>query len=262
MKTTHASEVAWELLTAGEISDIGERDGSISLLPIGSTEQHGNHLPVFTDTLLVKAMARLGANRVAEDQPVVVAPTLWTWFSPHHLPFGGTISVGFETLLHALEDIAASILENGFDAVLIVNGHGGNAGLVNAATSMIGENHPAAQVLSVTYFKLAEPFIAEIRDSDLGGMSHCGEFETSLMLHLYPALVNLNEADADYLDEPYSHSIDDMMAGGPLGVYRGFDEYSDSGAIGDPGLATAEKGAAIYENLGDELEDVLTEIYE
>lgn len=262
MDAPHDSTVTWEHLPADAIADIGEAAGSIALLPIGSTEQHGNHLPVFTDTLLVEAMARLGAQRVAADLPVIVTPTLWTGFSPHHLPFGGTITVGFETLLHTLEDVAASVLDNGFDAVLIVNGHGGNAALISAATSTIGNDHPAAQLLSVTYFKLAEPFIDEIRDSDLGGMSHGGEFETALMLHLHPDLVDLDAAVADYLDEPYSHGIDDMMAGGPLGVYRGFDEYSESGAIGDPGLATAEKGGAIYENLGDELEAILREIHD
>lgn len=251
----------WEDLSAPEIAAIGSKPGSIAVLPFGSTEQHGHHLPVFTDTLLATAVSRLGAERVADSIPVAVTPSLWTGYSPHHLPFGGTITVGFDTLMALLEDVADSVLDNGFDALLLVNGHGGNGPLVTAATSTIGEAHPDAEILSVTYFTLAQAFIDDIRDSGPGGMSHGGEFETSLMLHLHPDRVDMDQADADYLDEPYTHGLDDMMAGGPLSVYRSFDEYSDSGAIGDPGLATAEKGAEIFERLGDELEAILTEIH-
>lgn len=262
MATSIQADFAWDHLPARAIRRIGETPGSIAVVPVGSMEQHGDHLPVATDTLLVDAVAGLGASRVADSLPVVVTPTLWTGYSPHHLPFGGTLTLGFETLLRVVEDIAGSVLANGFDALLLVNGHGGNAPLIAAATSTIGDRHPGTRVLSVTYFNLAEAFIDSIRDSEPGGMSHGGEFETSLMLHLHPELVDMEAAEADYLDEPYSHGIDDMMAGGPLSVYRSFDEYSDTGAIGDPALATAEKGETIYTHLGDELEQILTEISE
>lgn len=262
MLNARNSQVTWENLPAESIDDVGEEDGSIALLPIGSIEQHGNHLPVATDTLLVHEIARSGAERVAETLPVIVTPPLWTGFSPHHLPFGGTITVDFETLLALLEDVADSILENGFDAIMLVNGHGGNVPLVNAATSTIGADQHIAEILAITYFNLAETFIDSIRDSEDGGMAHGGEFETSLMLHLYPELVDLGAAEPNYLEEPYEHGLDDMMAGGPLTVYRSFDEYSDSGAIGDPTLATAEKGEAIYEHLGEELESILLEIHD
>lgn len=254
--------ISWEDRPAGEIARIGSEPGSIAIVPVGSTEQHGEHLPVFTDTLLADAMARLGAARVAETVPVLVTPPIWTGFSPHHMPFGGTITVRSDTLMSVLTDVADSVLDNGFDALMLLNGHGGNSALVTTATSTIGEAHPDARLLSMTYFTLAKPFIDDIRDSDLGGMSHGGEFETALMLHLHPDLVDMDQASAEYLDEPLSHSIDDMMAGGPLSVYRRFDEYSETGAIGAPELATAEKGAAIYERLGDEVETILTELHE
>jgi creatinine amidohydrolase len=93
-------------------------------------------------------------------------------------------------------------------------------------------------------------------------MAHGGEFETALMMHLRPELVREDAMDAELMDEPYDRSLKGLLEGGALGVYRDFDEYSESGAIGAPEHASAEKGADIYEQLGDELEDVLREIHE
>lgn len=88
-------------------------------------------------------------------------------------------------------------------------------------------------------------------------MAHAGEFETSLMLHLYPDLVDEEAMEGTYLDEDYQQGGEDLLENGPLAVYRSFKEYSRSGAIGDPQLATAEKGERIYQSLGDEPESLL-----
>jgi len=252
---------AWAAQTASEIASVADADGSILVLPIGSIEQHGAHLPVATDTLLVNEVATEGADRVAEDLPVLVAPPFWAGFSPHHLPFGGTLSLEFDTMREAVEDVADTALSNGFDALLLLNGHGGNKSLVGAATSTIGKGHPDTEVLGLTYFDLAEPFIDDLRESETGGMAHGGEFETALMLHCYPDMVREGHLEVPYMDEPYDQSVQDLLVSGPLSVYRGFDEYSDSGAIGDPSLSTSDQGASLLERLGDELEDLLREIH-
>ncbi|SDR04713.1 creatininase family protein [Natronobacterium texcoconense] len=255
---THSS--SWVGRTAGEIREVGESDGSILIVPVGSVEQHGDHLPVGTDTLLASAVATRGAE-LASDVPVAVTPPIWSGYSPHHLQFGGTLTLSFETALAVVEDVVSSGLENGFDAVLLVNGHGGNGPLVGAAVSEIGVDHPDAEVTGITYFSLAESFADEIRDSEDGGMAHGGEFETSLLLHLYPDLVR-EDGDATPLEEPYDLGDADLLAPGPLSVYRSFEEYSESGAIGEPELASAEKGRELFERLGDELETLLREIHE
>lgn len=146
--------------------------------------------------------------------------------------------------------------------MLFLNGHGGNKPVVGTAVSKIGEEFPDAQILGVTYFDLAAPFVDEIRDSDRGGMAHGGEFETSLVLHLRPDLVRMERADAEHLDEPYDRATGDMFDAGPLSVYRSFREYSESGAVGDPSLASAEKGEELYDRLGREIEALLVAIYE
>ncbi|WP_435181341.1 creatininase family protein [Halorussus sp. AFM4] len=255
-----ASEVSWAGKTYPEIINTAETPGSILVVPVGSIEQHGHHLPVATDTILVDAVAHLGAERVSDELPILLTPPVWTGYSPHHMPFGGTMTVEHRTLLTLLEEVADTALENGFDALLFLNGHGGNASLISSAVSTVGVAHPEAEILGLTYFQLADSFIDEIRESELGGMAHGGEFETSLMAHLRPDLVS--DGDATYWEEPYDRAGDDLLHGGPLSVYRTFDEYSETGAIGDPELASAEKGEAIYELLGDELAVLLRTVHD
>ena len=252
----------WATMTYPEITDIAEADGSILVLPIGSVEQHGHHLPVSTDTILVDEITNLGADRVTDDVPILTLPPIWAGYSPHHVPFGGTVTVSFERLLGYVEDVVTSATQYGFDAVLMINGHGGNNALLSTAINTIGVDAPSLEVLGATYFSLAASFIDEIRESSIGGMSHGGEFETSLMLHFNPELVDKDQFETVIRDEPYDHSGREMFDGGPLSAYRQFTEYSETGGIGQPELAAAEKGEAISELLGDELEHMLSQIHE
>lgn len=259
--TSFKSE-SWLTKTYSEITELAEKDGSILIVPIGSIEQHGEHLPVGTDTLLADAVASEGIDRISDTVPILGTPPVWLGRSPHHLSFGGTISTNHENFVETLSEIANTAMANEFDAVLLLNGHGGNKSLVDEAVSVIGAEFPSSEVLGLTYFELAAPFVDEIRDSDTGGMSHAGEFETSLMLYLFPELVDEDQLSGTYLDEPYELGQRDLLEGGPLSVYRPFEEYSESGAIGDPSLATVEKGERIHRLIGDELETLLEAIYE
>lgn len=253
---------SWWALPYAEIARVARQDGSVMVLPVGSVEQHGHHLPVATDTILVEAVASSAVERVADELPVVVAPPIWAGYSPHHLSFGGTLSLEFETLLYVIEQVAATGLENGFDALLLLNGHGGNIPLIGGATSTIGVDHHGVEILGTTYFSLAEPFVDEVRESEVGGMAHGGEFETSLMLHYRPALVDEDRLQGELLDEPYDDGTQDMFAAGPLAVYREFSAYSESGAIGDPGLATPEKGRRLADGLEEALASLLRSVVE
>ena len=252
----------WAGLRYADLREIGTSDGSVVVVPVGSIEQHGHHLPVATDTILVEAMVDAGVERVADDIPVVVTPPVWTGFSPHHLPFGGTLSLDFEDLRAVLEDVALTAVENDFDAVLFVNGHGGNQPLIDAVVSTVG-TETDAEVLGTTYFQLATDEIRALRDSDTGGMAHGGEFETSLMLHVRPDLVaDQEDREGQLWDEHYEWGSRDLLEGGPLSVYRSFDAYSESGAIGAPTQASARKGEQIHEAIGEELAALLVAIHE
>lgn len=256
------TDAALATKTYREIQDTGARTGSVLIVPIGSTEQHGHHLPVATDSILVEAVAHAGADRVAETVPVLVTPVLWLGVSHHHTSLGGTITSTFETLRSVLRDVATTAATAGFDAVLFLNGHGGNEPLIAATVSTIGHEYPSMRVLGLTYFRLADTFIDDVRESDIGGMAHGGEFETSLMLHLCPEQVRRDDIMARSQEEPYDRATQDLFATGPLSVYRDFEAYSPSGAIGAPELATAEKGERIYDGLQDAFDTLLRDIHE
>jgi creatinine amidohydrolase len=257
-----ATDSEWAGKSSRAIREIAETDGSVLVIPVGSIEQHGPHLPVSTDTILADAMVSAAAERVGNDVPVLVTPTVWSGFSPHHLSFGGTLSLDFEHLRAVLEDVSLTAIENGFNAVCFVNGHGGNEVLIDAVVSTVGVSTDA-EVLGTNYFSLATDEINAIRDSEIGGMAHGGEYETSLMLHLRPDLVaDADEWDGTLWDEHYEWGGRDLLEGGPLSVYRPFRAYSESGAIGAPELASAEKGEHIHEIVTSELAVVLIAIHE
>jgi creatinine amidohydrolase len=257
-------ETAWAYKPASPIREIARRDGSVLVLPVGSIEQHGNHLPVVTDTILASTVASGGAEHAhEEDVPVLVTPPVWSGFSPHHLSFGGTLSVEMDTLVSVLSDVANSAIENGFDAVLLLNGHGGNEPIIDATVTEIGKENPDVEVSGLSYFAFAKSVIDDVRDSDTGGMAHGGEFETSIMLHFFPDLVaEDDQRKGTPLDDPYEQRTKDLFVGGPLSIYRPFKAYSDTGAIGSPELATAEKGEELFDHLSIQLGDLLCDISE
>ncbi|MFC6765906.1 creatininase family protein [Natrinema soli] len=254
--------VSFGAQSADNIVTVGETDGSVLVIPVGSIEQHGEHLPVLTDTLLADSVATAGAKRVANELPILVTPPVRPGYSPHHLSFGGTLTAEFETLLGLIRDTADSGLSNGFDAVVLVNGHGGNTPLIGAAVSELGREHPETEILGITYFELVTDLVDQIRDSDMGGMAHGGEFETALMLYLYPELVDTDTMPATYWEEEYDLGGDDLVSGGPLSVYRPFEKYSDSGAIGDPSVADETTGQQIFEGTAEALAGLLKEVHE
>lgn len=257
-----STDSEWAGKPAATIRKRAEIDGSVLLIPVGSVEQHGPHLPVATDTILVDAVVHGATEQLKEDIPVLVTPPVWSGFSPHHLSFGGTLSLDFEDLRAMLEDISLTAIENGFDAVCFVNGHGGNEALINTVVSTVGVSTDA-EVLGTNYFSLATDEVNAVRDSEIGGMAHGGEYETSLMLHLRPDLVaDADDWDGTLWDEHYEWGGRDLLEGGPLSVYRPFSSYSESGAIGAPELASTGKGEHIYEIVTHELAAVIVAIHE
>ena len=258
----HTSPVSWAAKPYAEVRDIAEQDDSICIVPIASLEQHGYHLPTGTDTMLVEAVATRGAERVADDVPVLLTPTLWVGYSPHHTPFGGTVTGEFDTLHDQIEQVADSALDNGFDTLLLLNGHGGNGPLVSAATATVGQAHPDAEILGLTYFELGVYFADDVRESELGGISHGGELETSMMLHLYPELVDEEQMEATQWETEYDQAPSDLLDSGPLSVTLDVEEWSESGAMGDVSAVSAEKGKRFLDGFVDEMEALLRAVHE
>lgn len=255
-----ANSIEWTANTYQDIQDIAGEAGSIIVVPVGSIEQHGPHLPTSTDTILATAVAEESAQTATEenDVPVLVLPPVWTGHSHHHLPFGGTASAEIDTLRSILFDVANTTLQNGFDVFVMVNGHGGNRATITNATAEIGQHQPEVEVMGLSYFTLAGDTVSEHRESDHGGMRHGGELETSLMLYLRPELVDEDNIRGTYGGKPYELESQDLFDSGPLSVYRDFDAYTEEGAAGSPELATKDKGEQFFAAYREEFTEFLT----
>lgn len=196
------------------------RAGAVCLLPVGSLEQHGEHLPVGTDSLLVEVVARRAAEAASRD--VLVAPTVWTGLSPHHVRLGLTVTLEPELALALTRSIVAS-LRGWFDRVVIVNGHGGNRGWLEALGLVDA-------CLVVNYWELVDPaLLRELFPVDLGSIGHAGQAETSAMLAVLPALVGETSGQAF---EPIEREND---------AFR-LPDMGASGVLGDPSAADAAAG--------------------
>jgi creatinine amidohydrolase len=248
-RDTHASSVRWSDMFWPEI-DALDRESTVLLLPTGAIEQHGRHLPVDTD---IHDSLELSARAAAmSNVRAVVLPPVWWGMSPHHMGFPGTISLPLETYSALLRDICAAVAQHGFRRVLIVNGHGGNVGILSATVMRITEEL-GLLVGAVSYWHLIIPQLREIGTSEIGGMGHACEMETSLQLHLRPELVSMADAVTEMGRPLTPYSTIDFRASGPLMIALDFRRDSTHGVMGDPTVATAEKGAAIAEAVLGEL---------
>lgn len=202
-------------------AEAGERAhaGAVCLLPVGSLEQHGDHLPVGTDSLLVETVCLRAAALARRD--VVVAPTVWTGLSPHHVRLGVTVTLEPELLLELVRSIVGS-LRLWFSRVVIVNGHGGNRGWLGALALV--EGCPV-----VNYWELVEPsLLRDLFPVDLGSIGHAGQAETSAMLAVALGLVRTGPTAF----EPIRRANDPFL----------LPDMGASGVLGDPSAASADAG--------------------
>ena len=240
----------WEELTSAEIGAL-DRDRTVVILPLGSVEQHGNHLPLGTDTMLAEAVSCAAAEA---SGGTVVMPPPWYGFSAHHMRFPGSITLRAETLLALAEDVVASLVRHDFRRILIVNGHGGNNGLIDVLASTLGNTHyGAARIAALTYFALAREAIGKLRKSKPGGMGHACEFETSMVQHIRPELVKIEQAETCYPDPGSRYLTTDLLGAQAIRLYHDFGDLSPTGTLGDPAFASPDAGKAFFAAVTAEL---------
>jgi creatinine amidohydrolase len=219
----------------------------IVVLPLGSFEQHGPHLPLTTDTDIVTAIAR--GVEAARSRKVLCLPTLWPGHSTHHLFFPGTLSVSQMPYIQLVTELCSSIVNFGAKKVFLLNGHGGNDVPLRAALRELKTRFPKVRFVFASYWSLAAESMKRVRESGPGGLGHACEMETSIMLHLCPARVKMRLArrDGPKHTDPYRKS--DMFYGRPVYFVNEFHEVSKTGTIGHPESATAEKGRRFLEGI-------------
>lgn len=222
----------------------------VVLLPLGSFEQHGEHLPFSTDTQIVTAIAR--ELEAARPDRVLLLPTVWTGHSTHHLAFPGTLSAAQMNYIRLIVDLCGSIVRMGGRKLFLLNGHGGNDVPVKAALREVKtkfQKGAALHAVYAPYWSLGAQTIKQVRESGLGGVSHACEMETSIMLHLSPKQVRMDRARRDGPQHPSPYRKADMQLAKPVYYVSEFDELSSSGAIGHPDLASAEKGKRFLDGI-------------
>lgn len=239
------AHVRWGELTR---TDLAERTDSVVLLPTGATEQHGSHLPVDTDTSHAAAVAEAAAER---DGDALVLPALPYGYSPHHGGAAGTVSLSSETFLGVVGDVLTSLGDAGFHRIVVVNGHGGNRALLKTAASDFRAERDRS-VAVVSFWDLASDVIEATRKSETGGISHAGELETALQLHLREALVGEDREDFVRADREEQLRTD-LFGSGPVYYPKHFDAMTETGVSGKPSAADSEFGERVFEAAADAL---------
>ncbi|MFI9641119.1 creatininase family protein [Micromonospora sp. NPDC051925] len=214
-------------MSTATTTDEANRHADVAVLPVGSFEQHGNHLPLLTDTIVACAIAKAAAT--AYD--LMLLPPVTISCSQEHAGWPGSVSIRSSTLARIVTDIAESLRSSGVDRLVVVNGHGGNYILANIVQEANVEGRRMA------LFPRRQDWEAARRDAGLASSGHddmhAGEIETSLLLHLCPDLVRDSYQTADHRAER------------PDLLVLGMRAYTDTGVIGEPSLATATKGKAV-----------------
>ncbi|MDL5360382.1 creatininase family protein [Halalkalicoccus sp. NIPERK01] len=227
--------------------DAATDETSTLLLPVGSTEQHGHHLPLGVDTHMPEAICR----RIAERSRCLVAPAIPYGVSPHHTFKPGTVTVGSETFRRYVRDVCVSTSEWGIETVLLVNGHY----LVQdpeleIVVRDLRTDH-GMRAFHVPLVDLFADLADEIRESDLS--FHASEFETSMMLALCPDLVHMDRAEATTIAEEALPLTDyDALGDNEVGWALSADEMAEltpTGNLGDPTVATVETGERLVERV-------------
>ncbi len=238
----------WGTLTRAEIA--AARDaGALPVLPVGSVEQHANHLPVDTDSVSAFRVALAAAARCADPHVLVLPPPNFG-FSPHHRAFAGTITLSLETFVGMVSDVAESLHRTGFRRLLVVNGHGGNQGPLTAAcTALVSRG---LGVGFVNYFSPGQKEWQEKLPGGMRGVGHACAYETALQLALRtPAEADRIAKRIQALPPRLRPSYLEGNGADPLkpagAIWAAIFPAGDVGYIGDPAAATAEAGAALLE---------------
>jgi creatinine amidohydrolase len=240
MPSKAAAEYRFNRLTWDEMNDAIAMQ-KLVILPTGSTEQHGRHLPLDVDVFLCESVC-LEVGRRAPDK-VLVLPPISYGLNLHHIDFPGTIHIEPETFIAFCLNITKSVAYHGFKKILLVNGHGSNQPLIDlvARKTVLATE---SLCFATGYFLFLLEKFKQIRESEV--IAHADEFETSLYLHLAPERVQMDKAVKD--DDRMGRFVSSDSTGNyPVRFNDFWGRWTKTGVHGDARCATAEKGKIIFE---------------
>jgi creatinine amidohydrolase len=230
----------------------------VIVLPVGSTEQHGHHLPIDVDNFLATNMGLLAAQR-APDR-ILLAPTIAYGFNVHAFDFPGTMHVPRDPFVDYVVDVCKSFAYHGFRRIIILDGHGSNLPLLNLVARRVSLETSAlcASLIWTSLLAVDPDHMRTWRESRFpGGCAHACELETSAYLRFGPERVQMDKA-VDHiawynLPENAKFGGVDLFGGGPLAVVEQTSTYTPHGVMGQATLATPHKGAIVADEVADRL---------
>ena len=235
----------------------------VVVIPVGSTEQHGPHLPLDTDHLCARGIAEAAARRIP-DEVLVMSPFVHG-YTAHVMDFPGTVNVHWEHFIKCILDIGRSVAYHGFKKIVFVNGHGSNVPNLDLAARRVNlETDAECIACSWWSFLTVDPeFLPSWRESSFpGGIAHAGELETSVYLYLDGDNVRTDliaDGEIAYHRHKSDFQYTDLYGTGPATKVSWTASYSDSGVLGQATLASREKGERAVAEASRQLARMLTE---
>lgn len=259
----------WADLTTQDFAQriaTGEAAQTIAVLPVAATEQHGPHLPLSVDTVLVDGVVTAALPYLAPDLNVLFLPTQAVGLSPEHARFPGTLTLKSETILRLWTDLGESVAAAGIRKLVLFNSHGGQVSVMDIVARDLRARLDML-VYSVSWFNLP---LRDANGQDVNALFsadehrfgiHAGDVETSMMLALDPAHVDMAHAQNFASSSQERASKFDILGNGKsakLGWQM--QDYNPAGAVGNAADATADKGRAVVDAAGRSLARLLAEL--
>ncbi len=251
----------WAELSTADFAGI-DPDRTVAVLPVAAIEQHGPHLPLSVDTILVDAVVTAALPCLGAELPVLVLPTQQVGLSPEHEKFAGTLTLSPSTLIALWTELGACVARAGVRKMLLFNSHGGQVSVMDIVARTLRAQH-GLLVYSASWFSLPQPddvhALFSAHEHRFG--VHAGDVETSMLLALRPDLVDMAQAQ-NFQSTAQDRSADYPILGNGRSAKLGWQmqDYNRLGAAGNAAAATADKGHAVIGAAAQQLALLLQEI--
>ena len=237
-------------LTSIELEGI-IKNNPVILLPVGQVEEHGPHLPVGCDTFIGERIAKAVAEKASAEFPILVMPAIWTGYSPKKMSkWAGTLRIRTRVVMDLVYDVLSSLCQMGFKRIVLLNIHGQHGGILEVAVREIADQYNVYCAITNPFVFSVEKF-AKIRKSDLGGVGHACEWETSLIQYLGYNIDMKKATNVDKMNYKSEFYEADGMGKKMVFISLWGIHKSKSGCFGDPTVSSAETGKEIFNSAVD-----------
>lgn len=257
----HWADVSTRDFAAAQASGLAAR--TVAVLPVAAVEQHGPHLPLSVDATLLQGVIDAALALLPADVPALFLPPHNVGLSTEHLSYPGTLTLSPATLIALWSELGGCVARAGVKKLLLFNGHGGNVAAMDIVARELRQRH-GLLTYSASWFSLPLPDAVQglfsAQEHRFG--IHGGEIETSMMLHLAPATVRMEEARdwrSSSQDRAEAHAI--LGNGRSAKMGWAIEDYHPAGAVGNAAAATASKGRAVVQAAGEALAQLLSELH-